>query len=358
MLLNNMNQPRPGIEIARQGGVLVAINKREMKEFLPGAMLEDAVRGVERFRIVDTAQMKEQEWIDLLLESRPAVLVSAWSTPKLPERFCKKISGFLSYVCNLTGTVRHVVPRCYLEAGVRVSNWGDSISRSVAECALMHILCGLRRVAGITLALHVERQWNERNACIAIAGEVEGLFEKRVGIHGFGNVARKLVDLLKPFSVQIQSYSPGVPVELFKRKGVEQVHSIEALFSGNDVVVELEAAVPAYYKMIDERVLRMLRPGAVFVNLGRGALVDEAALARIALEGAIQIGLDVYEQEPLAQDAVFRGLPNVLLTPHIGGPTVDRRVDAGKIALRNLQNFFNGKPLEQEVTPEVYDRLT
>lgn len=329
-----------------------------MDEFLPGDMLAQAQRGAERFCVVDTAQMVEQEWERLLLEFRPSVLVSAWSTPRLPEHLCGKFSAFLQYVCNLTGTVRHVVPRSYLEAGVRVSNWGDSISRSVAECALMHILCGLRRTVGLTLALHVERQWNEWDPSLAIAADIEGLFEKRVGIHGFGNVARKLVDLLKPFSVSIQSYSPGVPDELFQIKGVRQVQSIEALFADNDVVVELEAAVPAYYKIVDERVLRLLKPGAVFVNLGRGALVDEAALARVAVEGKIQIGLDVYEQEPLAKDAVFRGLPNVLLTPHIGGPTVDRRVDAGRVALRNLQRFFRSEPLEQEVTLEVYDRLT
>jgi phosphoglycerate dehydrogenase-like enzyme len=94
----------------------------------------------------------------------------------------------------------------------------------------------------------------------------------------------------------------------------------------------------------------------VFVNVGRGGVVDETALLRVAEEGRISIGLDVYEIEPLPGDSGFRALPAVSLTPHIAGPTIDRYPDAGAFAVKNLRAHVEGRPLEALVTPEIYDQ--
>jgi hypothetical protein len=72
----------------------------------------------------------------------------------------------------------------------------------------------------------------------------------------------------------------------------------------------------------------------------------------------LQIGLDVYETEPLPKDSPLRGLPNVALLPHIAGPTKDRRQDTSSFAIENLQRFLQGKPLESVITLDVYDRAT
>ena len=85
-------------------------------------------------------------------------------------------------------------------------------------------------------------------------------------------------------------------------------------------------------------------------------MVDESALIRVAREGQLLCGLDVFAHEPLATDHALRGLPNVFLTPHLAGPTSDRYPDATAHALRNLRAFTQGLPLEALVTPEVYDR--
>jgi len=89
-------------------------------------------------------------------------------------------------------------------------------------------------------------------------------------------------------------------------------------------------------------------------------VVDEAALIRVARDRAadLQIGLDVYEIEPLPKDSPLRGLPNVALLPHIAGPTKDRRQDTASFAIENLQRFLQGKPLESVITLDVYDRAT
>ena len=134
--------------------------------------------------------------------------------------------------------------------------------------------------------------------------------------------------------------------------------SLEQLFSTSDVVVELAAATPDNQHLVKEEHLRMIPEGGVFVNVGRGCVVEEAALIRVAREGRIQIALDVFEQEPLPPDSPLRGLPNVTLLPHLGGPTRDRRRDSGQLALRNLRAFLRGEPLEAVVTRDTYERST
>jgi phosphoglycerate dehydrogenase-like enzyme len=109
---------------------------------------------------------------------------------------------------------------------------------------------------------------------------------------------------------------------------------------------------------VQEKHLRLIRPGGIFVNVGRGAIVDEDALHRVASEGTIQFGLDVFAHEPLPVDSPLRGLRNVSLTPHIAGPTTDRRRDAGAFAVANLAAYAGGNPLRGLVTPEVYDIAT
>ena len=127
------------------------------------------------------------------------------------------------------------------------------------------------------------------------------------------------------------------------------------MFAENEIVVELAPLIPATTGLVTEKILRLIRPGGVFVNVGRGAVVDEAALLKVAREKSIAIGLDVYADEPLPADSGFRALPHVNLTPHIAGPTIDRYPDAGVFALKNLRAYAEDRPLEAVITPEVYD---
>ena len=149
-----------------------------------------------------------------------------------------------------------------------------------------------------------------------------------------------------------------MPDSLFEDANVTRVHSLEELFSTSDVLIELAAAIPENHHVITEELLRKIPDGGVFVNLGRGVLVDEAALMRVARDGKLQIALDVYETEPLPANSPLRGLPNVALFPHLAGLTRDRRCDSGALALKNIEAYLKGRPLDAVVDLEVYDRST
>ena len=248
--------------------------------------------------------------------------------------------------------MKRLISRGHLERGLLVTNWGGSISRTVAEAALFHILACLRNASHWAIAMHQPGVAAWKNGIT----DARSLFCRRVGIHGFGPVARELVTLLKAWSCPITAFAPDLTAELAHAYGIERAGSLEALFAENEIVVELAPLIPATTGIVTEKLLRLIKPGGVFVNVGRGAVVDEAALLRVAREGKIAVGLDVYTQEPLPAESEFRALPNVSLTPHTAGPTIDRYPDAGAFALKNLRAYVEDRPLEAVVTPEIYDQ--
>lgn len=328
--------------------LLCAVTPCLRQEFFPSDLATELTAAGYVIREQDPAALSPEVFLRELALINPDVLLTAWGTPALPERLPSR----LRYVCHLCGSVRDLVTRRHLEAGLLVTNWGGSISRTVAECALFHILACLRRTTAWTIAMHFHGAWVEPDS------RTDSLFERRVGIHGFGRVAQELVRLLRPFSPAVQIFAPDIDEGIARKHGVGIATSLDALFDNNDVVVELAPLLPATRGIVGETQLRRLRPGAVFVNVGRGAVVDEAALIAVASEGRIQVGLDVFATEPLPADSRLRGLPNVSLTPHIAGPTNDRRQDAGAHALANLRAFAAGRPLQAIVTPGVYDLST
>ncbi len=271
--------------------------------------------------------------------------MTCWSTPPLPAELPPR----LRYVCHITGGVRQLVARAQLERGLILTNWGGSISRVVAECALLLALAALRRAGHWIPAMHAAGSWRDDRP------EGASLFGRRVGLHGFGQVARELTKLLAPFGVEIGVCAPEKDPALYAAHGAHRVATLEELFAQHDVIIELAPLSPATAGIVTERLLRLIPPGGVFVNVARGNVVDEAALLRVAREGRIQVGLDVYATEPLPADSGFRGLPNVVLFPHIAGPTVERRRDAGAFAWRNLKAYSEGRPLEAVITAEVFD---
>jgi phosphoglycerate dehydrogenase-like enzyme len=258
----------------------------------------------------------------------------------------------LRYLCHVAGSVRHLIASENLHRGLVVTNWGLLHADTVAECALMLTLCALRRTQWWGRELHEHHRWREPFP------QTETLFGKRVGLHGFGAIARRLVDLLRPFQVDLLAYSEGVPDQHFAEKGVQRAASLADLFSRSDVIIEVEALTPRTLHIVGEPLLRSIRPGGAFINVGRGAVVDEGALVRVAREGQLQVALDVFETEPLAKDSPFRGLPNVTLLPHLAGPTQDQYRHCGEIALNNLECYLRGVPLTAVVTSEAYDRST
>jgi phosphoglycerate dehydrogenase-like enzyme/Na+/proline symporter len=335
----------PSRNLPRPASLLAALAPTEQEDFLPRPLFAE-MRGIAAdFHQLDPEKMSKADFYRELAAANPEILIACWKTPLLPDALPPR----LRYLCYLAGSPKKLITRAHIERGLLVTNWGNSISRVVAECALLHILSCLRRTSFWTTTIHHEHGWKAGDT------QITSLFGRRVGLHGFGSVARELVRLLRPFGVVISSYAPDITPATEKEFGIARAHSFDSLFADNDIIVELAPLIPATVRCVTERHLRLIRPGGVFVNVGRGQVVDEEALVRVARESNIFFGLDVFSVEPLPPSHPLRGLTNVTLTPHIAGPTIDRRRDAGAFALRNLHAYAEGRPLEAVITPEIFD---
>lgn len=335
--------------------LLIALTEEEEADFLTAparARLKELPLTIKK---VSLPLGDSEDWGTILEQMKPDALMAAWGCPRLPDDLPVAKEGGLRYVAYLAGSVKKLVPRELIAQGLQVTNWGNSISRTISECGLLLILSTMRRASHWSVAMHRDGGWKQ-----GLKTVTQSLFEKPIGLHGFGNISQQMVPLLKPFGGVISTYSPSVPDSLLETYGVQRADSLESLFSENEVIVELAAYHAKNHHIVTEDLLRSIPKGGAFVNVGRGAVVDEAALIRVAKERSddLQIGLDVYEKEPLAEDSPLRGLSNVALLPHIAGPTKDRRCDSGTQAVGYLAQFAEGEPVPDAVTTDQFDRAT
>ncbi len=316
--------------------------------FLPADVEARIAACTDDYEWQELADCPPEQFAEELTTRNPEVLVAGWATPRLPET----LPSNLRYVLYVSGAVKKIVSREHLERGLVITNWGGSISRIVAEAALMHILNTLRATNHWTLRMHVDKGWNDN------APPANSLFGRKVGIYGFGFIARCLVKLLQPFEVEIMTFAPEISDDVLAEYEVIRASSLEQLFGENSVVVNLAPLTAKTTDSVRLEHLRLLNAGEALVSVGRGPVLNENDLIMVAREGRVHFALDVFHEEPLPADSPLRGLSNVILTPHRAGPTDDRMRDAGEFSAANLLAYVNDEPLKAIVTPEIYDAST
>lgn len=350
----NAGQPTPLAATASSPApatVVAALSPRDRQLFFGDDLTARAA--LPGLQLVDPTGLTIAAWEDRLRRLRPTCLITGWSTPPLPVTWLTSPDCPLRYICHITGSVRRLVPRSFLEGGGLVSNWGASVGAQVAEHALLLALSALRNQAG--WRPFIERPPGQRR--IEELG-TRTLFGRRVGLHGFGSVARALARLLEPFGVSLAAYSTGVPPEAMREAGIRPAASLAELFRDAEVLFECEALTPQNAGSVTAAILAALPDGAVFVNVGRGAVVDDDALAAEAGRGRIRVALDVITNEPLTPRSPYWSAPGAVLSPHIGGPTADLYRRCGELALRNLRRHLAGATPEDLLDLAVYDRST
>ena len=305
------------------------------------------------WHVLSDSDLSVEGWDRRIAALNPEILVTAWKTPALPLDWLARPDCALRYVCHVTGSVRRLVSRAFLERGGIVTNWGETVSAQVAEHALLLALAALRNAAQWPGFIHrppLSRQIEEL--------ETRTLFGRQIGLHGFGSVARALVPLLRPFAVNLTAYSAGVPPEMMRAMGVNAAGSLDELLESSEVFFECEALTSTSLRSVAAEQLARLPDRGVFVNVGRGGVVDESALAAEAQSGRLRLALDVVVDEPLTESSPFFGRPNVILSPHIGGPTRDRYWQCGAFALANLRSYLRHEPPPAALSLAAYDRAT
>lgn len=277
------------------------------------------------------------------------VCVCGWGTPRFDEFVLEKAAD-LKLIAYLCGSVGGIVSDTLYQRGIRVISGNDVFAETLAEGTLAYMMTALRRVPEYSKDMQ-ETGWS-------VPGfYTQSIIGKTIGIVGLGATSRYLIEMLKPFHVKIKLFSRHLPEDQAKAFGVEKA-DLETIFSCCDVVSLHCARNAQNYHMVSHDLLRYMKPGALLVNTARGDIVDEMALAEHVRSGHIRAILDVYETEPLPRDSSLRGLKNCILIPHMGGPTIDRRRDAARIVLEDIQSFRENGLLMHEVSQERAAQMT
>lgn len=151
-------------------------------------------------------------------------------------------------------------------------------------------------------------------------GEIGG---RRLGLIGFGDIARRVAERLGALGMAICAYDPFVPPDDEAWNGVERV-ALNELLERSDVVSLHVPLVDENHHLLDEAALARMPTGSMVINTSRGGIVDEDALVAALREGHLGgAALDVFEDEPVdaGSGARFAGVPNLILTPHVAGVT-------------------------------------
>ena len=273
--------------------------------------------------------------------------ITGWSSPRA-DRAILDAAPNLRILTHLCGTVVPFVSDALWERGIRVISGNRFFAESVAEGTLAYMLSALRDIPFYSARLHDKRIWKEKT------DNNQGLAGKKIGLISYGAIARNLVRILSVFRVELYVYDiKPLPAEDVLRYHLKQA-SMEEIFSTCDIVSVHTPLFDATHHLIGKDLLGRLQEGALFINTSRGPVIDQKALEAELATGRFRAVLDVYEKEPPASDCPLYDLPNVMMMPHMGGPTVDLRAYITEQLLHESHDFLhNGAPLPSEITRQM-----
>lgn len=274
--------------------------------------------------------------------------LTGWGAPAFPPQLLAQAPR-LKIIAHAAGSIKALIPQVAFARGIVVSHAAAIIADAVAECTLLLMLTGLRRLHLFDQAMKEHRSARDVSQ-VYVGHQLAG---RTVGLVGCGAVARKLIRLLQPFAVTILVYDPYLTEDNAARLGVRRT-TLEQVLRESDIVSNHAPTTPETRHLIGARELELLKDGSLFINTGRAWTVDQEALLEDLRTGRYWAALDVFDPEPLPEDSPFRRLPNVFLTPHKAGETAETHRKQGAAMVDELERFFRGQPLRYQVSAQSY----
>jgi len=180
--------------------------------------------------------------------------------------------------------------------------------------------------------------------------EVRG---KLLGTVGLGRVAQEVVRRAQGLGMSVIAYDPYVTAEYATQRGVELV-DLDTLVARADFLTLHVPLTPQTRHLISRERLALMQPTARLINVARGGIVDEQALVEAVQTGKLAgAALDVYEHEPLDADSPLRGCPNIILSPHLGGSTVEAQEKVAEDVALQVLDVLNDRPARYAVNAPI-----
>ncbi len=285
---------------------------------------------------------------DLCKEIKGIHIVGIRSKTQITEKVLDCADKLLAVGCFCIGT-NQVDLGYATKKGVAVFNAPYSNTRSVAELVIGLFVMLIRRISDKNIAAH-------NGTWLKDAGGSYELRGKTLGIVGYGNIGSQVSILAENMGLNVIYYDILTKLPLGNAK---QVKTLKELLKKSDIVTLHVPSTPETKNMFDEKTFKDIKKGAIFVNYSRGDVVDLDVLKKhIEGEKINGAAVDVFPQEPKKKgddfETVLQNLPNVILTPHIGGSTQEAQVNIGFDAASKLINYLElGTSTGSHTVPEV-----
>ncbi|WP_405432764.1 hydroxyacid dehydrogenase [Streptomyces anulatus] len=279
------------------------------------------------------------------------LLITCWGAPPLTADVLAAAPR-LRAVVHAAGSVKHhITPACW-KRGLRVTSAAGANALPVAEYTLAAILLAGKNV------LPAARRYRELRAPHDWRAELagHGNYRRCVGVVGASRIGRRVIELLRPFDLEVLLFDPYVDAGTAARLGAEQV-GLDELCARSRIVSVHAPELPATRHMIGAAQLAAMPDGATLINTSRGSLIDGDALLPELVSGRLNAVLDVTEPEVPPASSPLYDLPNVLLTPHVAGSLGDEIHRLADFALDEVARYASGLPFADPVTPEDLTRM-
>ena len=224
--------------------------------------------------------------------------------------------------------------------GIHVIATSPVFSKPVAEIALGMTLSLLRNIheAHFDFLKGKEKYGLESNLKASM------LSGKKIGLLGFGDLAKSLYPLLLPFTKDISVYDPWLPKNVIKKYGFQPIN-LKDMFSKCEVIYVLAAVTTENKNLIDKKLLNRMKPNTLFILMSRAAVVNFKDLVTRLKKGDIYVATDVFPEEPVRKNDPIRKVKNILFSAHRAGALKEVFFDMGNIVLKDMDLILkNQKP--------------
>lgn len=238
--------------------------------------------------------------------------------------------------------------------GIRVLSAAPAYGPPVAEMALGLAIAAARGIAESDRLIRAGREdYGRRGNERAFT-----LYRQKVGLIGYGGIARALRPLLAPFGCELWVHDPWLTPAYLTKQGLRAAN-LDALLAGCRVIFVLAMPSAENWAMLDRRRLELIQAGAVLVLVSRAHVVDFDALLELAAAGRFRAAIDVFPAEPVPAGHPVRSSANTVLTAHLAGHVREHVHEIGNMVVNDLEAILAGlPPLEMQIVqPEVVDRL-
>ena len=280
-----------------------------------------------KYKIINAPQKNKKKFYEENIQNALFIM----GQPNLDKKLLSKAKKLKAIINVESNFMKNMDYEYCFKKGIHVIATSPVFSKPVAEIALGMTLSLLRNIhiAHSDFVNGKEKYGLESNLKASL------LSEKKIGLLGFGDLAKSLYPLLLPFTKDINVYDPWVPKTKIKKLGFKSI-SLNQMFKKCEVIYVLAAVTTKNKNLIDKKLLNKMKSNSLFILMSRAAVVNFNDLIKRVKKGDIFVAIDVFPKEPVAKNNPIRKVKNILFSAHRAGALETAFYNMGNIVLKDM----------------------